>query len=451
MFEMNFRRLTFVMFFVLALVGSDSLVAQDFTQFRGAGGRGIATESNLPADWTLEKNLKWNSKVDGAGWSQPVVWKDNVYLTTAVSVKDLKPKNFAGGVRLPQSMGMGGKKPDFEVTWRVVCLDLKTGREKWARPIKTQVPQHAVHPSNTYATESPAVDADGVYAYFGANGAVVALDHKGEIRWQKDVGAFKTNNDFGTGSSVAIADGKIFVQVFSEESAKVFCFGTASGDQKWVKKRPGNGSAWSTPVVWNNEKRSELIISGGMRIDSYGLDSGELLWKLEKVKSPTACSVCADDKRIYFGGSDPMSKGPLFAMSAGADGEIAPKRTNQTFEFCAWRSPRSAPGMSSPISNGKIVYVVDRSVLRSYDAETGEEAFDKERLPGLKMVVACPVIIGDELVLIDEDGKMGAVKVGDQFSYRKLGSLNDTVWASPSVTKDAILVRGVNGIYCIGR
>jgi outer membrane protein assembly factor BamB len=297
----------------------------------------------------------------------------------------------------------------------------------------------------------PAVDADGVYAYFGANGTVVSLDHAGKIRWQKDVGAFKTNNDFGTGSSVAISNGKIFVQVLTEESSKIVCFDTKSGNQKWSRQRGGKGSSWSTPVVWKNEKREELVVSGGMQISSYDLRSGETLWKLDKVKSPTACSVAADDNKIYFGGSDPMSKGPLFAMSAGATGEIKPKRTNQTFDYCVWRNPRSAPGMSSPISNGDVVYVVDRSVLRSYDAETGEEKFDKQRLPGLKMVVACPVIVGDELVLIDEYGKMGAVKVGAEFSYRQLGSIEDTVWASPAVTKNAILVRGVNGLYCIGR
>ena len=435
----------------LVFFGRGVANSQDFTQFRGTGGRGVAAKSNLPANWTVDENLVWKNEIDGAGWSQPVVWKDNVYVTTAVAANDLKPKNFAGGVRQPQSMGMGGKKPDFEVTWQVVCLDLKTGKKKWATKVKSEVPKHAVHPSNTYATESPAVDADGVYAYFGANGAVVGLDHGGKIRWQKDVGAFKTNNDFGTGSSVAISKGKIFVQVLTEESAKVFCFGTLSGDQKWVRKREGKGSSWSTPVVWDNDQRSELIVSGGMQITSYGLDAGELLWKLDKVKSPTACSVAADKTKIYFGGSDPMSKGPLFAMTAGAAGEIQPKRTNQTFAFCAWRNPRSAPGMSSPISNGDLVYVVDRSVLRTYDAETGEEAFEKQRLPGFKMVVACPVIAGDELILIDEYGAMGAVKVGDQFSYRRLGSVEDTVWASPAVTKDAILVRGVSGLYCIGR
>ena len=78
----------------------------DFSQCRG-GGSGVIRNQNIPMEWSAEKNLAWKVVVPGAGWSQPVIWKQLLFVTTAVSDKEMRPKDFAGGVRMPQSMGMG--------------------------------------------------------------------------------------------------------------------------------------------------------------------------------------------------------------------------------------------------------------------------------------------------------------------------------------------------------
>ncbi len=433
---------------IFIMLFSSVAAGQNFTQFRGEGGRGVS-EATIPSEISVEKNLDWTTKIEGGGWSQPVLWDGKIYLTSAIAANGFVPKNFAGGVRMPQSMGGGSKAPDYEVEWKVICLDEKTGESLWHESVKTQKPKFGIHPSNSYATETPAVDSEGVYAYFGAIGAVVAFSHDGKLKWQKEVGTFKTGNDFGTGSSIAIHDGKIFVQSLSEESSDIWCFNNSNGDVVWKKARDAAGTSWSTPVIWKNDQRVELVVSGGMQIQSFDPSTGADNWIVSKVKSATACSVCVDDKHIYFGGSDPMSKGPLFAVSPGGTGTIEPKRTNQTFESCSWRVPRSGPGMASPVSNGQYLYIVDRNILRCHEASTGKEVY-KERMPGLSMVVACPLVVGDKVVLVDEDGKIGMTTVGPEFKFQKIGDLEDTVWSSPGVSKDALYVRGVKGLYRIG-
>ena len=441
---------------VLCLIGcltflsaflSENGFAQNVPQFRGAGGMGVVKDAKISDQWDKAKNLQWKVEVEGAGWSQPVIWKDRIYLTTAVAANGFKPKDFAGGARNPASMGMGSKRPNYKVEWKVVCLDAKTGEQVWSTSVAAAQPKFGIHPSNSYATETPAVDEKGVYAYFGSAGVVVGLDHQGNKTWNRDLGVFKTNNDFGTGSSLAINEGRIFVQALSEESADIHCLKTSNGETIWKNERDkSHKTSWSTPLVWTNTKRTELIVSGGMQIDSYDPATGEQLWKVTKVKSATACSVFGDEKHIYFGGSDPMSKGPLFAIGAGGSGEIQPKLTNQTFENCAWRVPRSGPGMSTPVSNGEYVLMTDRSVVKLLKAEDGSEVF-KERLPGLSMVVGCATVVGDEVLLVDERGNMGAVKLQSKFEFRSLGSVEDTVWSTPAVTKDSLFVRGVNALY----
>ena len=435
--------LAVVLAFAPALVAN----GQNVPQFRGEGGLGVAKEASIPGDWSQETALQWRVDVEGSGWSQPVIFGDKVFMTTAVAANGVKPQDMATGVRNPASMGMGAKRPEYEVEWKLVCLDSKSGDLLWSKSIDAAQPKFGIHPSNSYATETPAVDKDGIYAYFGCPGVVVGFDHEGNELWKKDVGTFKTGNDFGTGSSIAIHDGRIYVQVLTEESADIHCLATKDGETVWKKERdPSHKTSWSTPFIWKNAMRIELIVSGGMEVNSFDPASGEELWSVKKVKAATACSIFGDEKHIYFGGSDPMSKGPLFAIEAGGEGEIEPKRNNQIFKSCAWRVPRSGPGMSTPVSNGEYVMQIDRSIVKLMSAEDGSEIY-KNRISGVGLVVGCATVIGDEVFLVDEKGAMGAVKLGNEFVFRKLGSVDEVVWSTPAVTNDSIYVRSVNGLY----
>ncbi len=429
--------------------GADSLYA-DFPQFRGTHGWGIAEQTPLPQEWSSEKNLAWRCKVPGAGWSAPVVVGQRLYVTSAVAAEPLKPKSFADGVRTPQSMGLGflSQAPDVNIDWTVFCLDADSGQILWSTVVASGKPQFAIHPSNSYATETPVANADGVVAYFGATGKVAGLSTTGELLWQQDVGVYKTSNGFGTGSSLAIHDGRVFVQNFSEGSAAVVGFDFKTGGELWKYQRDRHQTSWSSPLVWNNVQRTELIISGGEQIDSLDPATGSLLWTVRNVKAATACSVAADRQRIYFGGSDPFSSGPLFAVRTGGNGDISPTKKNESFEFCQWMQKRAAPGMASPVSSGELVYVAEKNILRCYSAETGERMY-QERVPGLEMVNASPLIVGEQLLLVDEKGQACLVDIGPTFQVSGRGSIDDVFWATPAVANGAVYLRGLEALYCI--
>ncbi len=433
---------------------SAKLAIADFPQFRGVDGRGVAEEQEIPLQWksTSEEslNLAWKVALPGSGWSQPIVVGDKLFVTTAAADKDLKPKGFSEGVRTPQSMGLGfmASAPKVNIVWKVLCLDAVSGRIMWQSNVDSGRPKFAIHPSNTYATESPVADDDGIYAYFGNTGKVAGLNHDGEQLWQRDVGAFKTSNSFGTGSSLAIFEGKIFVQNLSQGSADILCLDAKTGGTIWQQSRDKMETSWSSPIIWRNAERVELVVSGGDRVDSYDPTTGQLLWTLNNVKAATACSVCSDLQHVYFGGSDPFSTGPLFALSSGASGDISPSTKNTTFEKCDWLAKRAAPGMASPVSSGSLVYVADKNILRCYDAETGERKY-QERIPKLTMVNSSPILIGDKLLLIDETGNAALVQDGPQFKVIGGGKIDDTFWSTPAVSKGRLYFRGVDALYCI--
>ncbi len=306
-----------------------------------------------------------------------------------------------------------------------------------------------MHPSNSYATETPVADEFGVYSYFGAAGKLAGVSHSGELLWVKDVGVFKTSNSFGTGSSLAIDEGRIYLQNFSEESGDIICVDSRTGETIWQEQRENFETSWSSPILWKNPLRKELIVSGGSRVESFDPATGQRLWSLGNVKAATACSVCADQQRIYFGGSDPFSSGPLFAVGYGGSGDLSPKKKNGEFEYAAWINSSSAPGMASPVSSGEFIYVAEKNILRCYSADSGERLY-QQRLPGMKMVNSSPQIVGEQLLLVDEGGTSCVVQVGPTFQLLGTGQLDDTFWSTPAISDGVIFLRGLNSLYCIG-
>lgn len=432
------------------LLGISITRGDDFRSFRGPDGLGVTSGQAIPESWSDTENLAWKITVPGSGWSQPIVVGNRIFVTTALAEKDLRPKNFSDGVKTPQSMGVTlfTRAPDVTIDWQVLCLRSSDGTVLWSKSVHSGKPKFPVHPSNTFATESPVADSNGVYVSFGAAGIVAGFSHAGEEFWKHDVGVFRTNNSFGTGSSLAIHEGKTYVQNFSEESADLLCFENASGRIVWQASRDKKSTSWSTPVIWQNDQRVELIVSGNDEVESFDPATGDRLWNVSNVKAATACSPCADHRRLYFGGSDPFSKGPLFAVSPGANGDVSPTKQNSQFESCAWLTDRAGPGMPSPVSSGEFLYVVDSNILKCYDTNTGEMRY-QNRLPELTTVAASPLIIGDKLLVIDEQGHGCLVAVGPEFQVVGSGKLDDTFWATPAVANGSIYFRGVNSLYCV--
>ncbi|MBC8357154.1 MAG: CIA30 family protein [Planctomycetes bacterium] len=165
-------------------------------QFRGPSGNGVAAQPH-PSQWNANKNRAWSADIAGGGWSSPVAAGDRVFVTTAVS-QEFSPKGFGEGVSSMRSF-FNSKPPKEPISFEVHCLSLSDGKLLWKKEVASGKPAHKIHPSNSYATESPATDGKHIYAYFAAVGVVVCLDLDGELVWTRDLGAyrskFKTKKD----------------------------------------------------------------------------------------------------------------------------------------------------------------------------------------------------------------------------------------------------------------
>ena len=419
----------------------------DWPQFRGPKGTGAVPAADIPLEWSATKNLAWKAALPGQGWSQPVVVGGTVYVTAAVGEGLETPIGMEAGIADPRTE-KAGAVPDVTLEWRVIALDLATGKERWSASVGKSKPKYPIHPSNTWATETPVADANGVVAFFGACGTLAAFDPSGKPLWKAELGSHPTVQGYGTASSPAIHEGKVFVQCFNDDMAFLACFDAKSGKELWREAREKPATSWATPLVWHNGKRVELVVSCNKLNTSHDLATGKELWRVAGVDGPGMCSFGADEERLYFGQRGPMGSPPLYALPCGGAGDLSPEKGGTDVRTQAWSQKGASPNMPSPVGADGLLYIVMDNLVTCRDASTGEQLY-KERAGELATIAASPIIVGDKLLLLDEEGRAAIVQVGPDFEIVGGGKLDDFFWTTPSVAGGTVLLRGLQGLYCV--
>lgn len=243
----------------------------NWPQFRGPSGAGIAS-APVPERWSTTEHVAWKADIPGKGWSSPIVWGDRVFVTTVTS--DEPGREPRKGLYIQD---LQGTVPKGTHHWMVLCLDLNTGKELWRREAFAGKPSTTIHLKNSYASETPVTDGKYVYAWFG-NAGLVCYDFEGELKWSRTLDPVETRLGWGTAASPALHDGRLYLVNDNEKDSYLVAIDAATGKDLWRVKREEK-SNWSTPLVWKNDLRTEIVTAGTHRIRSYDLE-GKVLWEL---------------------------------------------------------------------------------------------------------------------------------------------------------------------------
>ncbi len=353
--------------------------AENYPQFRGANSDAISA-SPLPLTWSDRdgslSNVRWKISLQGEGWSQPILWGSRLYMTAAVPADPADQETIGPEVHRG---GYGRDRHDLvDITYeyQVICLDADTGEEVWRKTVRAGKPPIPRHGTNTYATETPVTDGEHIVAYFGMNG-VFCLDRDGNEVWQRDLGVYEMLGDWGTASSPAIFEDRVFLQVDNQQQSFLVALAIKSGEELWRVKRE-EFSQYSSPTVWRNSKRNELIV-GGMVYRSYDPATGELLWHLDMDKGRSSATPVAIGDRLYVGnefrnrGGSDDGGGRLYCITPGGSGDISPPDDAKHGPFVEWRMDDSGIQMASPTHCGGNLYFFERrqGIMTCVDAETG--------------------------------------------------------------------------------
>ncbi|MEO6181726.1 MAG: PQQ-binding-like beta-propeller repeat protein, partial [Verrucomicrobiota bacterium] len=259
--------------FILTLLAVSTAVAQNnWPQFRGESSLGVSDNKNLPITWSTNENVAWSVPVPGSGWSSPIVWEDKIFVTSVITDGEVEPPKkglYFGGER---------KTPSKDIHhWMVYCYDWKTGKKLWGKQVHEGSPSTSIHLKNTYASETPLTDGKRVYAYFG-NVGLFCLDMDGKEIWSQKWGHANTRYGWGTAASPVLHKERLFVVNDNEDKSFILALDKKSGKELWRVARDEK-SNWATPYVWENDKRTELVVPGRNKVRSYDLD-GKVLWEL---------------------------------------------------------------------------------------------------------------------------------------------------------------------------
>src|SRR5205807_1141188 len=264
-----------------------------------------------------------------------------------------RPKGPPGG---PGGFGGGRgnqKPPDAVYRWEVYCLDRNSGKILWHQVAAEHKPTIPTQMANTYASETPVSDGERVYAYFGMTG-LFCYDLTGKLLWNKELGSYPMRMGFGTGSSPTLYGDSVFVQCDNEEKSFLVAFDKKTGDELWRVNRDEK-SSWGTPFIWKNKDRTELVCSGTKKIRSYDPATGKPLWELGGMSGYAAAMPVANEEMIFIGSGGPMSNSPLFAVKAGASGDISIK-SGEANASVAWHKTGAGSSIASPLLLSDYLY-----------------------------------------------------------------------------------------------
>ncbi len=435
-------RLLFLPLLMTLCLCQSANAGDTWPQFRGPGSAGVVEDDpSLPEVWSATQNVAWKVPVPGRAWSSPIVWKDKVFLTSAVQ---------DGETEEPQKgLYLGGERPapENQHRWMVYCLDANTGQILWEREAHKGVPGPR-HLKNSYASETPATDGELVYAYFGNTGLFV-YDLEGNPKWSKSWDPVEMKSGWGTASSPILHKNRLYIVNDNDTQSYMVCLDTKTGEQVWRVDREEK-SNWTTPYIWENEKRTEVVTHGSIKARSYDLD-GKPLWELGGQSKITVSTPFSKFGLLYLSsGFVRDTKKPLFAVRPGASGDITPPEGQSSSEFVAWVQPLGASYNTSPVVYGDTIYVLyDRGFFCAFDARTGKEHYEQQRLGRGTAFTASPWAYNGKVFCLTEEGNTMVLQAGSEFKQLYTNPLGEMALATPAIANDSLFIRTENNLFRI--
>lgn len=442
--EMNdwavlFVRLALAFATITQAYGSDT-----WPQFRGPTGDGIST-ATPPREWSEDVNVDWKVKIEGIAWSQPIIWKKHVFVTTAVA--DGQPRPLEGdrsaGVNLLGFLS-GNKPAKIDCVWKLICLDIETGSRVWEREVYSGRPAVAIHRSNSYASETPATDGKYVFVQVPMVG-LWCFDTRGNQVWKKELEPHAMQLGWGTGASPVLHHDSLYLVYDNENASHLARLDKHTGDELWRVERKEK-SGWATPYLWKNKLRNELVVGGGSKIRSYNLRNGEILWS-HAADGRSVMTAVGNSDLIVIGSVNRINgtNGTLCAISAGASGELA-----EGEDSIAWTAANAAPEIASPVLAGKFLLTFRQhgGMMSCFDVMTGKRHYRK-RLKQAGVFTASPWTDGKHVYCLNENGRTFVIEPSEKHKLVSTHELNGMFWGSPAVIEGKLLLRSAEHVYCI--
>jgi len=393
--------------------------ADNWPRFRGPNGQGVSDATTIPVKWS-EQDYRWKAELPGGGHSSPVVWGDKVFVT-------------------------GGD--DKAMRGTVQCLSATDGRELWRKEFELN--KHPMNALNSYASATPALDADQVYVLWPGptESRLIVLTHEGREVWAIKLPGVKARH--GAGSSPIICGDFVIVSREQDKAGDLKSVWLAvdrkTGQVRWRYEHPENANgSYSTPCIYRDKDGCEQLIFSSNSHGVAGVDpvTGSLLWK-----TPTALPA-----RVV---SSPVLVDGLVIATCGEGGRgirlaaVRPPDADSSAATEVYALDRGiVPYVPiSVVHDGLLFGFHDQGTVSCLRSGTGEVVWSEK--PDGKYF-GSPVCVGDKLYTITTDGNVVVLRAGPKYELLAVNALGEKSHATPAVANGRMYLRTFSRLICIG-
>jgi outer membrane protein assembly factor BamB len=415
--------------FGLLLLGAFSIAAgadDNWPEFRGPTGDGRSSATSLPTQWSENQNVRWKTAIHDKGWSSPVIWDKQIWVTTATEKGD---KLYAVG------------------------LDRETGKVlhdllvfEVSRP-DPKDPYHVWKGYNSYASPTPAIEEGHIYVHYGVGGTACIDTQTGKILWKRN--DLPCNHHRGAASSPVLFEDLVILTFDGFDQQYLIALNKKTGETVWKRDRDFHAEkvdgdlrkAYSTPSLIAVGQEKQLVSASAGSTGAYNPKTGEEIW------------------RVVHGGMN-SSVRPVFAQglvfTCSSDGglqlvAIKPEgKGNITKSNIAWTSSKGVPNRSSPIVvDDKMFMVNSGGIVTCISLKDGKE-INKTRLEakGAKFS-SSPILSEGKIFTFDENGNGYVVAATPELELIGTNKLAAGCRGSPAAVGHSLFARTDTHLYCL--
>ncbi|MBI1902381.1 MAG: PQQ-binding-like beta-propeller repeat protein [Planctomycetia bacterium] len=400
----------------LALL-STSFAGDNWPEFRGPRGDGTCDARGLPTTWGKTHNVKWKTALPGQGWSTPVIWGGQVWLTSAA--------------------------PDGKKMF-ALCVDKESGKIVRQVDVFENDEPEPKNDVNSYASPSPAIEEGRVYVHFGTYGTACIDTASGDMVWSRR--DLDLDHKEGPGSSVILVDDKLVFHCDGMDVQYIVALDKATGNTLWKTDRtahlaaqfPDFRKAYSTPIVVEVGGRRQIVSTGAHAAYAYDPENGAELWRLPFSGFSNVSRPVAGDGLVFI--NTGYIRPQLWAVRLGGSGVLSPGQV-------AWKAQKGVPRNPSAVLVEGLLYLIeDGGVASCLDAKTGEPLWS-QRLGG--NFSASPVVADGKIFACSQEGQTTVLAVGRRFKQLAVNTLEEGCMASPAISGKALYLRTKTHLYRI--
>jgi outer membrane protein assembly factor BamB len=421
---------TFFICFLLLVTffKSEKANCQDtnWTHFRGSNLNGIADTKNIPLIWS-DSVVKWKTKIHDEGYSSPVVFDNQIWVTTAT--------------------------PDGKELY-AVCADFVTGKIVYDIKVFTPDDIEGKHSLNTYASPTPCIEKGFVYVHYGSMGTACINTSDGSIVWKRT--DLKCKHVQGPASSPVLYKNLLILHFEGTDARFIVALDKSTGKTVWKTSRPEEPykplapigrKAYITPIIMNVEGRDILISNGSAVCIAYDPNDGKEIWRVVDGAESTIAMPVSENGVVFWYtgfsmGDDDKKYTEMLAVNPNGKGDIT--ATNVLWKK---REELSRNQCLTPVIKDGLIYTVNtRNILMCIDAATGKEVWSTHVTSNYD---SSPVYINGNIFFFSVKGEVLVIKAGRKYEFLAKSQMDSGIWATPAVLRNSVILRTQKYLYRI--